>query len=110
MREIKQCVIAIPTKESAPKVVGVGDSSRRDVDKFAPIGLTPLLVRASRFPSCRMLRESRMQDRGPRRVNIFDLFVLEVVKAWINPACKGPKAPHNRGFGEFVIDGEIVKT
>jgi len=51
-----------------------------------------------------------MQDRGPRRVNIFDLFVLEVVKAWINPACKGPKAPHNRGFGEFVIDGEIIKT
>ena len=51
LRETKQCVIAIPTKESAPKVVGVGDSSGRDVDKFAPIGLTPLLVRASRFPS-----------------------------------------------------------
>jgi len=38
------------------------------------------------------------------------VFVLDVVKAWMNPACKDPKAPHNRGFGEFVIDGENVKT
>ena len=45
-----------------------------------------------------------------RLVNKFDLFVIEVVKAWTNPACTDPRTLHHRGFGEFVVDGEILKT
>ncbi|MGB5085697.1 MAG: hypothetical protein WBO09_14080 [Methylocystis silviterrae] len=42
-------------------------------------------------------------------MNKFSLFVLEVVKAWIDPSRKNPKTIHHRGFGEFVVDGDILK-
>ena len=41
LRATKECVIAIPTAELAPKVVGCGNVSGRRVDKFAAFGLTP---------------------------------------------------------------------
>lgn len=42
-------------------------------------------------------------------MNAYNLFVLEVVKAWVDPKQKNPKTLHHRGYGTFVIDGEIVK-
>src|ERR1035441_3715426 len=36
-----ECVIAIPARKMAPKVVKVGNSSGRDIDKFEAFGLTP---------------------------------------------------------------------
>jgi hypothetical protein len=36
------------------------------------------------------------------------LFVLEVVKAWIDPKQK-PKIFHHHGDGTFTVDGKIVK-
>jgi flavin reductase (DIM6/NTAB) family NADH-FMN oxidoreductase RutF len=41
LRATRQCVIAIPALELAPKVVGIGNCSGRDVDKFKRFGLTP---------------------------------------------------------------------
>ena len=41
LRATKVCVIAIPSVELAPKVVGIGNCSGRDVDKFKTFGLTP---------------------------------------------------------------------
>jgi hypothetical protein len=35
--------------------------------------------------------------------------VLEVQKAWIDPACKDPRTLHHRGQGRFMIAGETVK-
>src|ERR1700741_419 len=35
VRKSRECVINIPTVDLAPKVVGIGNSSGRDVDKFA---------------------------------------------------------------------------
>src|SRR5262245_54203967 len=40
VRRSKACVINVPTVDLAPKVVGIGNSSGRDVDKFARFGLT----------------------------------------------------------------------
>jgi flavin reductase (DIM6/NTAB) family NADH-FMN oxidoreductase RutF len=42
-------------------------------------------------------------------VNKYNLFVLEVLKAWIDPAQKNPKTIHHRGYGTFVVDGEAIK-
>ena len=111
LRKTKQCVIAIPTRELAPQVVGVGNSSGRGVDKFAAIGLTPLPAARVTPPligECYANFECKVVDT--RLVNKFDLFVIEVVKAWTNPACKDPRTLHHRGFGEFIVDGEILKT
>jgi hypothetical protein len=42
LRATRECVIAIPALELAPKVVEVGNCSGRNVDKFARFGLTPV--------------------------------------------------------------------
>jgi flavin reductase (DIM6/NTAB) family NADH-FMN oxidoreductase RutF len=44
-----------------------------------------------------------------RRVNKFNLFVLEVIKAWTGPAQKHPKTIHHKGYGRFAVDGEIIR-
>jgi len=44
-----------------------------------------------------------------RFVNKYNLFILEVLKAWIDPAQKNPKTIHHRGSGTFAVDGKIIK-
>src|SRR6202000_1553836 len=41
LRQSKQCVIHIPATDLAPTVVKIGNTSGRNVDKFAEFGLTP---------------------------------------------------------------------
>src|SRR6476619_7607234 len=38
LRRSKECVINIPTEDIAAKVVGIGNSSGRDIDKFRSSG------------------------------------------------------------------------
>src|SRR5450631_4208185 len=42
LRATGECVIALPARKLASKVVKVGNSSGRDIDKFTAFGLTPL--------------------------------------------------------------------
>jgi flavin reductase (DIM6/NTAB) family NADH-FMN oxidoreductase RutF len=35
-------------------------------------------------------------------------FILEVVKAWIDPARKRPRTIHHRGRGEFMVAGRTL--
>jgi flavin reductase (DIM6/NTAB) family NADH-FMN oxidoreductase RutF len=44
-----------------------------------------------------------------RLVNKYNLFVLEVLKAWTDPAQKHPRTIHHHGYGNFVVDGETIK-
>jgi len=44
-----------------------------------------------------------------RLVNTNNLFVLEVLKAWIDLAQKTPKTIHHHGYGRFVVDGKIIR-
>jgi hypothetical protein len=37
------------------------------------------------------------------------LFILEVVRAWIDPAQKRPKTIQHHGNGKFVVDGKVIK-
>jgi len=39
----------------------------------------------------------------------YGFFVLEVVKAWIDPARQDPRTLHHRGRGSFMVAGETVK-
>ena len=38
-----------------------------------------------------------------------NLFLLEVLKAWTDPAHKNPKTTHHYGYARFVVDGESIK-
>jgi flavin reductase (DIM6/NTAB) family NADH-FMN oxidoreductase RutF len=110
LRATRECVIAIPPVELAPKVVMVGNCSGRDVDKFATIGLTPAKAETVAPPlvaECFANLECRVADT--RLVNKYNLFVLEVQKAWIDPAQKNPKTIHHCGHGRFMVDGETIQ-
>ena len=100
LKATKECVINIPTRELAEKVVGCGNSSGRKIDKFEVFGLTQAAashVKASLIDECYANLECRIYDS--RMVNNYNFFVLEVVKAWIDPRVKNPRTLHHRGMG-----------
>ena len=110
LRATGECVIAVPARSLAPKVVKVGNCSGRDVDKFAAFELTPLPARRVAPPlvaECFANLECRVTDT--RLVNKYNLFILEVLQAWIDPAQKKPKTIHHHGYGRFAVDGEMIK-
>jgi flavin reductase (DIM6/NTAB) family NADH-FMN oxidoreductase RutF len=110
LRATKECVIAIPALELAPIVVGIGNCSGRDVDKFKRFGLTQAAAKCVAPPliaECFANLECKVVDT--HLVNKFNLFVLEVLKAWTDPAQKNPKTIHHHGYGRFAVDGEMIK-
>jgi flavin reductase (DIM6/NTAB) family NADH-FMN oxidoreductase RutF len=110
LRASAECVIAIPARKLAAKVVNVGNCSGRDIDKFKTFGLTAAPAERVAPPlvaECFANLECKVADK--RLVNPYCLFVLEVLKAWIDPAQKNPKTIHHRGYGVFSVDGETIK-
>jgi len=106
----KECVINIPTVELAKQVVGCGNCSGKKTDKFIKFGLTPITasyVRAPLIDECYANLECKVADA--RDVAKYNFFILEVVKAWIDPGQKHPRTIHHRGMGVFAVDGETIK-
>jgi len=104
-----ECVIAIPTVELAEQVVGCGNCSGAETDKFATCGLTPIAateVVAPLVAECFANLECRVVDDS--MVERYGLFVLEVVRAWIDPAVKNPETIHHRGRGRFMVSGKTI--
>lgn len=109
LRKTRECVIAIPTFDLASKVVEIGNCSGRDTDKFDAFGLTPLPaseVAAPLVKECFANLECRVADTS--LINKYNLFVVEVVKAWTNPKIKDRRTIHANGDGTFVVDGETI--
>ena len=110
LKATRECVINIPTVELAKQVVGCGNTSGRKVDKFdalRPDAAARLAVDAPLIAECYANLECRVVDT--RMVNKYNFFVLEVVKAWIDPARKGPRTLHHLGRGVFMVAGETIR-
>jgi flavin reductase (DIM6/NTAB) family NADH-FMN oxidoreductase RutF len=110
LRATKECVIAIPALKLAAKVVKIGNCSGREMDKFERFGLTPVpseRVAPPLVAECFVNLECKVVNT--RLVNKYGLFVLEVVKAWTDPAQKNPKTIHHRGYGRFAVDGKMIQ-
>ncbi|AOS83261.1 flavin reductase [Chlorobaculum limnaeum] len=104
-----ECVIAIPSVELADKVVKCGNCSGAEIDKFATFGLTPVAateVAAPLVAECFANLECRVVDDS--MVDRYGLFVLEVVRAWIDPVVKRPKTIHHRGRGCLMVAGKTI--
>jgi flavin reductase (DIM6/NTAB) family NADH-FMN oxidoreductase RutF len=109
VRRSKECVINIPTADLGRKVVGIGNSSGRDVDKFAKFSLTArrgAKVSAPLIEECYANFECRLVDSS--LINKYSLFVLEVVKAHVPTSPKFPQTMHYRGDGLFMISGSTT--
>lgn len=39
----------------------------------------------------------------------YNFFILEVLKAWIDPMQKHPQTIHHHGRGVFAVDGETIR-
>jgi len=110
LKATRECVLNIPSLELATQVVGCGNTSGRDIDKFATFDLSTKpasMVAVPLINECFANQECRVVDT--RMVNRYNFFVLEVVKAWIDPAVKNPRTLHHRGKGAFMISGESTK-
>jgi flavin reductase (DIM6/NTAB) family NADH-FMN oxidoreductase RutF len=110
LRATGECVIAVPAAKLATKVVKIGNCSGRDLDKFSAFGLTAVSGQRVASPLiAQCFANFECWVSNTRLVNRYNLFILEVVKAWIDPAQKRPKTIHHQGYGNFVVDGPILK-
>ncbi len=110
LRATGECVLNIPTVELAAAAVGCGNVSGRRVDKFERFGLTPVPAARVEPPlirECWASLECRAVDT--RLVKKYGFFVLEVLKAWVDPARKHPRTLHHRGGSEFMVAGRTLK-
>lgn len=110
LRATKQCVINIPTVELAASTVGCGNTSGRTVDKFERFHLTAVpasVVQAPLIAECHASLECKVIDT--RMAVRYNLFILEVVKAWITPSNKRARTIHHLGMGRFMVAGQTIK-
>ena len=105
-----ECAINIPTVELARQVVACGNTSGRKVDKFQAFELTPVngkVIQAPMIEECFANLECRVVDKS--MVSKYNFFVLEVLKAWVDPLQKEPKTIHHQGKGKFMVAGESIQ-
>jgi flavin reductase (DIM6/NTAB) family NADH-FMN oxidoreductase RutF len=110
LRATRECVLNIPTLDLAKQVVGIGNCSGSKVDKFKKFKLTPLpaaQVTPPLIAECYANLECKVVDA--RMVNKYNFFVLEVIKAWIDPSKKDPRTLHHRGKGTFIVADKTIK-
>lgn len=110
IRKSRECVFNVPTVDIASKVVGVGNCSGRDVNKFKQFKLTPLpgeVVKAPLIKECYANFECKLVDSS--LIKKYSLFVFEVVKAHVAVSPKFPKTIHYRGDGLFMVSGPTTK-
>ena len=110
LKATRECTINIPTVDIAVEVVRCGNASGRNVAKFEAVGLTPApssCLGAPIVAECFANLECRVIDRS--MVAKYNFFVLEVVKAWIDPSRKDARTIHHRGKGVFMVAGETIK-
>lgn len=104
-----EAVIAVPPAGLARIVTGVGNCTGDDTDKFGNFDLTPLpaaRIAAPLIGEAIVNLECRLRDRT--MVKAYDMFVLECVKGWVNPALREAPMLHHHGYGAFSVDGERV--
>ncbi len=110
IRQSKECVLNIPTAELIDAVVGIGNSSGVEEDKFTKYGLTAQpskkLKGAPLIKECHANFECVLVDSS--MVKKYGLFIWEVVKAHVAPSPKQPQTLHYRGQGEFMLPGGTI--
>jgi flavin reductase (DIM6/NTAB) family NADH-FMN oxidoreductase RutF len=109
IRRSGECVINLPTTALTDIVVGVGNTTGAEIDKFAHFGLTPEpahRVKAPLIAECCAHFECRLADDA--LVDKYNFFIFEVVKAQVTRSPKHPETLHYTGDGVFMVSGKII--
>ncbi|MFE8072233.1 flavin reductase family protein [Marinobacteraceae bacterium S3BR75-40.1] len=104
-----ECVINLPTTALTDEVVGIGNCSGREVDKFERFGLTPEQSRHVNAPSiseCCANFECRLVD--DTLVDAYNFFIWEVVGARVAESPQHPQTLHYTGDGVFMVAGKTI--
>jgi flavin reductase (DIM6/NTAB) family NADH-FMN oxidoreductase RutF len=109
IRESRECVVNLPTRALVDTVVGIGNTSGSDIDKFEKFGLTAQpahLVAAPLIGECHANFECRLHDAA--LVRKYGFFIVEVVKAHVAESPKHPQTLHYTGGGVFMVSGKVI--
>jgi flavin reductase (DIM6/NTAB) family NADH-FMN oxidoreductase RutF len=109
IRNSGEYVINLPATKLFDVVVGIGNCSGAEFDKFERFGLTPeeaSEVKAPLIKECHASFVCRVHDDA--LIDKYNFFIFEVVKAHVAPTPKHPETLHYTGDGVFVVAGEIV--
>jgi flavin reductase (DIM6/NTAB) family NADH-FMN oxidoreductase RutF len=109
IRRSKQCVINLPTTALTKTVIGIGNSSGSDIDKFAKFKLTAVdadKVAAPLIADCHASFECRLHDDA--LVGSYNFFIFEVVKAHVAARPQHPETLHYTGDGVFMVAGKFI--
>lgn len=109
VRRSGECVINLPTTALTEQVIGIGNSSGADIDKFDHFDLSAGAaekVAAPRIQECYAHFECRLVDDG--LVDRYNFFIWEVVHAEAATSPEYPETLHYTGDGVFMVAGEVI--
>lgn len=109
VRKSKECVINIPTVDLIKEVIGIGNSTGSDIDKFKKFKLTAenaAIVNAPLIKECYANFECKLID--DHLLSKYNFFIFEVLKAHAPTIPKYPQTIHYTGDGVFMISGKHV--
>jgi flavin reductase (DIM6/NTAB) family NADH-FMN oxidoreductase RutF len=109
IRKSKECVINLPTDDMIDTIIGIGNCTGAEVEKFSEFGLTAQeadKVKAPLIKECYANFECKVIDE--HLLPKYNFFILEVVKAHVATSPKYPRTVHYRGEATFMISGKNV--
>lgn len=109
VRRSGECVINVPTTALTDEVVGIGNTTGAELDKFAHFHLTAApatQVKAPLIRECHANLECKLADGS--LIERYNFFIFEVVKAHVAPTSKYPRTLHYTGDGIFMVAGKII--
>lgn len=109
IRDSGACVINLPTADMADTVVGIGNCSGAEVDKFDRFALATdpaSEVEAPMLRACHASLECRLHEKS--LVGGYNFFIFEVVRAHARLRPKYPRTLHYTGEGVFTLSGPTL--
>ena len=109
IRNSRECVINLPTTALTDAVIGIGNTSGAEIDKFKEFGLTVEKARKVEAPliaECHANFECRLHDDV--LVDKYNFFIFKVVKAHVAASPKYPATLHYTGDGVFMVAGRTI--
>ena len=109
VRKSRECVINLPTTALTDTVVGIGNTTGAELDKFEHFGLTAQPaehVKAPLIAECHANFECRLANDA--LVDKYNFFIFEIVKAHVAKSPRHPETLHYTGDGVFMVSGKII--